>query len=260
MFAGGELARQSGKAEAAQTFYRQCTEIDVLPYSPLLGNRTLDALHWLATLAVANNNMEDARAYLEKSVEEAIRLVSASWLNVIGDPKSPLPFGFPEMAQMMDKAARAVYMLETLKDCNTKPGLIYRENSGFFERQLLAAKDRIQELETAVNNLVEKVIDGDNHAQDLGKQIIYLDKHSQSLANKLVESDEHIQDLLQQIVFLDEHSQALTKKIVESEGRIPAIVQLSGSSVDSTRTIDLVALIAHRITRKISGFFYKNTP
>ncbi|WP_079213456.1 class I SAM-dependent methyltransferase [Brucella pituitosa] len=255
LFAGGELARLSGKAEAAQTFYRKCTEIDVLPYSPLLGNRTLDALHWLATLAVADNNLEDARAYLEKSVEEAIRLASASWLNVIGDPKGPLPFGFPEMAQIMDKAARAVYMLETLKDCNAKPGLIYRENSGFFERQLLAAKDRIQELETAVNTLVQKVMDGDNHAQDLGRQVINLDKHSQSLANKLVESDDHIQDLLHQIVYLDEHSQALTKKLVESDGRIQAIVQLSGSSVDSTRTIDLVALIAHRITRKISGFF-----
>jgi len=182
-------------------------------------------------------------------------LVSASWLNVIGDPKGPLPFGFPEMAQIMDKAARAVYMLETLKDCNAKPGLIYRENSGFFERQLLAAKDRIQELETAVNTLVQKVMDGDNHAQDLGRQVINLDKHSQSLANKLVESDDHIQDLLHQIVYLDEHSQALTKKLVESDGRIQAIVQLSGSSVDSTRTIDLVALIAHRITRKISGFF-----
>lgn len=240
LFAGGELARQSGKTEAAQSLYRQCAAIDVLPYSPLLGNRTLDALHWLATLAVADNNVEDARSYLEKSVEEAIRLVSSSWLNVIGDLKSPLPFGFPEMAQLMDKAARAVYMLETLKDCNTKPGLIYRENSGFFERQLLAAKTRIQELETAVNTLAQRVLDGDNHAQDLGRQVVCLDEHSQSLAKRIVESDGRIQDLVQQIDF----SNSL----------------LRSSSVENTRTINLIALIAHRIMRKVSGFFYKNRP
>ncbi|WP_247870380.1 class I SAM-dependent methyltransferase [Ochrobactrum sp. CGA5] len=235
LFAGGELARQSGKTEVAQTFYKQCAAIDVLRYSPLLGNRTLDALHWLATLAVADNNMENARSYLEKSVEEAIRLASSSWLNVIGDPKNPLPFGFPEMAQIMDKAARAVYMLATLKDCKTKPGLIYRENSGFFERQLLAATNRIQELEMAVNTLAQRVLDGDDHAQDLGRQVVILDEHSQSLAKRIVESEGRIRDLMQQIDFSNS--------------------MLKDSSTESAGALQVIALVAHRIMRKISDFF-----
>ncbi|MRN67754.1 class I SAM-dependent methyltransferase [Brucella sp. 10RB9213] len=237
LFAGGELARQHGKTEIAKKFYKQCAEIDVISYSPLLGNKTLGALYWLAIFAVADNNIEEARIHLEVSIKEAIRLVSSSWLNIIGDPRAPLPFGFPEVAQIMDKAARAVYMLTSLDDSGVRPGLIYRESAGFFERQLATAQTRIEELESASIDFIQKVISGDKHAQELAKQIICLDEHPQSLAKIIVELNEDIHHLTQQV----EHRNALIKE----------------TSVNNKKTTALMLLIAHRIMRKTADLFLK---
>ncbi|WP_449085734.1 methyltransferase domain-containing protein [Rhizobium sp. A37_96] len=185
LFAIGDVARKHGKADLAKDFYSRCAAIDVAPYSPLLANKTLDALHWLSTFALSEGNAVEARTHLEKSVSEAQRLVSASWLNIIGTPTKPLPFGFPEVSQLMDKAARAAYMLDSLDEYNAKPGLFHSEGQGFFERQLKAASARIKELEAAVDTLAREVIDTEAARQELGRQFVTLDAHAQQLARNL---------------------------------------------------------------------------
>lgn len=195
LFVGGELARQKGKTEVAKDFYARCAAIDVMPYSPLLGNRTLDALYWLAILAIASEDTGEARAHLERSVAEASRLVSASWLNIIGAPKKPLPFGFPEVSQLMDKAARAAYMLDSLDGSKAKPGLFHHESQGFFERQLRAAAARTQELELAVDTLVRKVTSTEARAQEIGHIAIETEARAQELGRKVVELDAYAQKL-----------------------------------------------------------------
>ncbi len=188
LFAGGELARKKGEVHVARDFYSRCAALDVMPYSPLLGNKTLDALYWLTVLAVAEQDLKAARTHLERSVVEATRLVSASWLNIIGLPERPLTFGFPEISQLMDKAARAAYMLDLLDDCKAKPGLFHRESLGFFER-------RLRELEISVDTLSHQVIDTEARAQELGRQVVKLDAHAQELGRQVVKLDAHAQEL-----------------------------------------------------------------
>ncbi|WP_018900899.1 class I SAM-dependent methyltransferase [Rhizobium sp. 2MFCol3.1] len=185
LFAGGELAKNKGNVQVARDFYSRCAALDVMPYSPLLGNKTLDALYWLTVMAVADRDLKTAKAHLERSIGEATRLVSASWLNIIGVPEKPLPFGFPEVSQLMDKAARAAYMLDLLGTCESKPGLFYRESLGFFERQLGSAAVRKSELEASVSALAQQAIDTEARAQNLGQKVVELDAHAQELARNL---------------------------------------------------------------------------
>lgn len=214
LFVGGELAKKLGKTDHARDMYSRCATIDVLPYSPLLGNKTLDALYQLAVLAIVNHDTAGARSSLQKSVTEAQRLVSGSWLNVIGTPEKPLSFGFPEISQLMDKAARAVYMLDMLDESKLKPGLFYQESSGFFERQLAARDARIESLDSTVQELASKVLDAEANLRRMGQQIIDLDANAQELARQVIASDERAQELGSEVIVLDQHAQELAKQIV----------------------------------------------
>nr|WP_312196776.1 methyltransferase domain-containing protein [Brucella anthropi] len=219
LFVGGELAKKLGKTDHARELYNRCAAIDVMPYSPLLGNKTLDALYQLAVLAIVNHDTAEARSLLEKSITEAKRLVSGSWLNVIGTPEKPLTFGFPEISQLMDKAARAVYMLDMLDDCKLKPGLFYHENSGFFERQLAERDARIEGLESTVQEHADKVLDAEAKARKMGQQIIDLDAHAQELGRQVISLDEHAQGLGRQLIASDERAQELGRQLIASDER-----------------------------------------
>ncbi|KAB2729723.1 class I SAM-dependent methyltransferase [Brucella intermedia] len=214
LFVGGELAKKLGKTDHARDMYSRCAIIDVLPYSPLLGNKTLDALYQLAVLAIVNHDTAGARSSLQKSVTEAQRLVSGSWLNIIGTPEKPLSFSFPEISQLMDKAARAVYMLDMLDESKLKPGLFYQESSGFFERQLAARDARIESLDSTVQELASKVLDAEANVRRMGQQIIDLDANAQELARQVIASDERAQELGSEVVALDQHAQELAKQVV----------------------------------------------
>ena len=203
LFAIGEAARRHGKAGVAADFYSRCAAIDVMPYSPLLGNKTLDALYWLSIYALAKGDLSQVRTYLEKSVGEAQRLISASWLNIIGTPTKPLPFGFPEISQLMDRAARAAYMLDSLDDYAAKPGLFRYESQGFFERQLKAASARTQELETTVNSLARELISAEASRQELGHQV--------------AETEARAQDLGRQVIALDARAQELARNLASTQ-------------------------------------------
>lgn len=183
LFARAEAARRFGDLESAIELYEACAALDVTKYSPLLGNKTLDALYWLAVLAMNRHDTEKARVYLQRSVAEAVRLASGPWLNIIGLSDTPLPFGFPEMAQLMDKASRAAYMLSILDDAIGKPGLFHQESQGFFERQLIARADRISDLENSVQSLAKEVIQQDANAQELAKEVVRLREYIEQLTH-----------------------------------------------------------------------------
>jgi len=157
LFVGAELARAHGKFNDAERLYLACAEIDVMRYSPLLGNKTLDALFWLARITLGRCEYMTARYYLTKSVEEAKRLVSGSWLNICGDINHPLPFGLAEIAQLMDKASRAAYMLASLDDYERRPGILYSEAKGFYERQFFWKDSDLSSLRNQVVDLTTEV-------------------------------------------------------------------------------------------------------
>ncbi|ASW04845.1 class I SAM-dependent methyltransferase [Rhizobium sp. 11515TR] len=238
LFSIGEAARKHGKADVAADFYSRCAAIDVVPYSPLLGNKTLDALHWLSIFALAKGDVQQARAHLEKSIGEAQRLMSASWLNIIGTPTKPLPFGFPEVSQLMDRAARAAYMLNSLDDYRTKPGLFHYESQGFFERQLRAAAARTQELEATVSSLAHELINMEASRRELGQQVAETEARAQELGHQVAEVEARAQEFARQVVALN--AQRLAGNTASNQGSLRSHMARG------------VRLISHRISKLIS--------
>lgn len=171
LFAGGELAKSRGNHTEANALYAACAEKDVMPYSSLLGNKTLDALYCLSMIALERNDCATARGYLVRSGEEAKRLISGSWLNISGETESPLPFGFAEVAQLFDKASRAAYMLASLDSYARRPGVFVSEAKGFFERQLHYKDEELFVLRKRVQELAEEVVRQDAHAQGLAREL-----------------------------------------------------------------------------------------
>ncbi|MCE4068987.1 MULTISPECIES: class I SAM-dependent methyltransferase [Pseudomonas] len=225
LFVRAETARLSGDWLAAIELYEACASLDVMKYSPLLGNKTLDAFHWLAVLSVSQQNPEKARQYLLRAVREAIRLTSGSWLNVIGLPESPLPFGFSEMAQLMDKASRAAYMLKVLDEEQDKPGLFLGESQGFFERQLSARNEQIRNLEGSTQALLSLVAEQDARLKTLAHEVERLHLRSHELASEVMHQDEHAQALAKEVARQDEHAQSLAREVIRQSEQAQALAQ-----------------------------------
>jgi len=212
LFAGGELARRHGRFDEAVALYSRCADHDVTVYSPLLGNRILDALHWLAAIAISRHQREEARRWLLACVAEAQRFAAADWLNVTGDPEAPLPFGLAEMSQLLDKASRAAYMLEMIER-GGRNGLLYQEARGFFERRLCEKNNRLITLERNVTALSSELASQESVKDSLVEQIVKMDSEAQGLARQVAERDRHAQRLAQEVRRLDGHAQKLAEEV-----------------------------------------------
>lgn len=184
LFAGGELARRRGDMARAMTLYAACADIDVQPYSPLLGNRTLDALFWLAVIALRSRDAAAARRHLVRSIEETRRLLSGSWTNICGGTEDPLPFGLAEAAQLLDRASRAAYMLAVLDDYDRRPGVFAAESKGYFERLLLWKDRDATALRTNIDVLVREVCRLDSVVKELADEVARLDTACRKLGSE----------------------------------------------------------------------------
>ena len=213
LFAGGELLRKRGLLDQAQELFSMCAARDVLPYSPLLGNKVLDALHWLAVMALSRHDVVTARSCLLKCVSEAERLSTSSWLNVRGKKDAPLPFGLAEMAQLLDKASRAAYMLSVLDSSSVRGGVLHQESLGFFERQIAMKNHRIAELEKSIGSLSTELTERERICQSLAGEVARHDAHAQELAHEVRKQDAHAQELAHEVRKQDAHAQELARII-----------------------------------------------
>lgn len=167
LFASGLLRRKCGDLEEAETLFMRCASVDVAPYSPLLGNKTLDALYNATMLALGRGDTAAARERLTLAMEEAIRLSKGSWLNVILDVKKPFEPGFPEMAQLMDKASRCCYMLGELGNTDKRPWWTYSSGKGFYELRALYSQRFIDFLLEQKTFLDKQVIEYQKQINEL---------------------------------------------------------------------------------------------
>ncbi|WP_164487422.1 methyltransferase domain-containing protein [Pseudomonas chlororaphis] len=255
LFAGGELARRRGHFEDAIGCFAACASLDVSVYSPLLGNKVVDALHWLAELALTRADKPAARIYLCRAVAEVQRLVSGSWLNISGDPDSPLSFGLAEAAQLLDKASRAAYMLSVLDSVSLRPGIVYRESAGFFERQLVERDQKLNDVSNSIDSLIAALEHKDVVCRDLVEQINALDSRTHELAREVVAQDKHAQSLAQEVIKKDAHAQALVDEIVKRDAEIARLLakgsRNSGATSQDKRDAEitinsLVAALEHK--------------
>jgi len=271
LFAGGELARKQGRFSDAAVFYSACSDIDVATYSPLLGNKVLDALHWLAVLSVSRHEISAARQYLLKAINEVRRLVTGSWLNISGEPETPLPFGLAEMAQLLDKASRAAYMLTVLDACDGKPASFHQQSTGFFERQLVARDCRLSELENTVENLitelleketglqsfVSEVVIKDTKAQELAREVAAKDLQAQELAREVAAKDSQAQKLAREVAAKDSQAQKLAREVAGKDSQAQALARevaaKDSQAQELAREVAAKDLQAQALAREVAG-------
>jgi ubiquinone/menaquinone biosynthesis C-methylase UbiE len=255
LFAGGELARRQGRTNDAIAFYSECASRDVTVYSPLLGNKIIDAFYWLAVFAICRHEKNVARTYLLQSVTKSQQLVSGSWLNVVGDPEAPLPFGLAELAQLLDKASRAAYMLSMLDGEENRGGMLFQESAGFFERQLADRDRRLSDTNKAINELLDlaaekerayqrladEVMKQDAHAQALAREVAARDADAQRLARQVAEKDARAQDLAQEVMKQDAHAQALAREVAARDADAQRLAgELVLVSAENARLLEVI--------------------
>ena len=220
LFAAGELARRQGRFHDAKAFYTECAGLNVVAYSPLLGNKVVDALYWLAVFALDCHDRETAKAQLLRSIQTVNELVSGSWLNVIGDQKAPLPFGLAELAQLLDKASRAAYMLSSMDSVDLRRGLVFQESSGFFERQLTERDRRLTQLAGSISELQEVLAKQDARVQELAQEVVSQNAHAQALAREVSAQDAHAQALAREVSARDADAQRFARDLVQAHAEM----------------------------------------
>ncbi|MCB9846001.1 MAG: methyltransferase domain-containing protein [Phycisphaeraceae bacterium] len=124
-FAAGLLLLSTGRQEEAASALRRCAEMDVLPFSPLLASKTIDARYLVGSLEANAGRRDEAREQWEAGLRELERAIKADWLNVWGSPEKPLPFGLPDVGIMLESASRCAHGLNWLDDWSRRPGLAW---------------------------------------------------------------------------------------------------------------------------------------
>ncbi len=114
-----------GDVDAALAACERCASLDVIPFSPLLGSKTLEAMHLAAIIRLARGEHESSRAHLRDAVREAKRLLSGDWLNILGDLEKPLIFGIPEASQLLAIATRSAALLARFEEIKYRGGAVW---------------------------------------------------------------------------------------------------------------------------------------
>lgn len=110
----GALQTARGDLPAAEAAYRRCVGFDPKVFSPLIATKTLAASLALADFELARDDREAARRTLIRALKETVAVVGQDWPNVIGSVERPLTFGFLELADVCDLAAKCAFQLEAL--------------------------------------------------------------------------------------------------------------------------------------------------
>lgn len=111
LFVLGRLWMGVGRFEDARAVLEDCVALDPLEYSPLLGNRTVEAYLLLGVMSHVALEPEVAKAYWRSGVRLARRVLTADWREALGDCDTPADFGLPELASVLEHASSCAMAL-----------------------------------------------------------------------------------------------------------------------------------------------------
>jgi len=114
LYAAGLLRLRVGERGEARAAFEACAALDCTRFSPLLASKTVDAAFRAGAMAAADGDLAAARRLWESGVREARRVLTGSWLNILGDEARPAVFGLPEVAVVADAASRCAYGIDAL--------------------------------------------------------------------------------------------------------------------------------------------------
>ena len=146
-YVAARLALAVGDRDESLRRFRRCAAMDATVFSPLLGTKTVDAACRAGVLLAMDGRLDEAREAWIGGIREAHRLASGSWLNVIGDERSPQPYGLNELAQVIDAASHCAGWLGVSGRLGEQPGFAWVDSSRqtfgdtrAYVKDLLAAK------------------------------------------------------------------------------------------------------------------------
>ena len=146
-YVAAKLSLANGDRADALRRFRRCAAMDATVFSPLLGTKTVDAACRVGMLLAMDGRVDEAREAWVGGIREARRLAGSSWLNVVGDERTPQPYGLHELAQVVDAASHCAGWLGASDRLEEQPGFAWvdslRQTFGDMSRSmhdLLAAK------------------------------------------------------------------------------------------------------------------------
>lgn len=182
LFVLGRLWMAVGGFERARAVLDECVKLDPLAYSPLLGNRTVEAYLLLGVICHVAREPEAAKAYWRHGVGAARQVLAADWREALGDCDVPADFGLPELASVLEHASSCAMALLGSDAADHKCGWWRRplrnrltEIARLSRQHGRAAKDKAwhasqrEKWEQRARTLEHRVADLENSEQHLGE-------------------------------------------------------------------------------------------
>jgi SAM-dependent methyltransferase/uncharacterized coiled-coil DUF342 family protein len=158
-YVAAKLSLANGDRADALRRFRRCAAMDATVFSPLLGTKTVDAACRVGMLLAMDGRVDEAREAWVGGIREARRLAGSSWLNVVGDERTPQPYGLHELAQVVDAASHCAGWLDASNRLEEQPGFAWvdstRQTFGDtrgYVRDLLAAKAWLESMLAAAGD------------------------------------------------------------------------------------------------------------
>ncbi|MCX5690587.1 MAG: class I SAM-dependent methyltransferase [Planctomycetota bacterium] len=104
-YVAAKMLMAIGDRGASRARFESCASMDAAAFSPVLGTKTVDAACWAGILHALDGRLDEARHWWIRGIQEARRLTTEPWLNVIGHDQSPQPAGLLELSHVIDAAS-----------------------------------------------------------------------------------------------------------------------------------------------------------
>lgn len=121
------LSQQQGLRQQARTEFETVAAMDPLVFSPLLSTKVIAAAFWAGIMHLTDGATDVAANCFRAGIEAGRRALHASDENAIGNPQSPLSFGFQELAEVADMASQCTAALLNMPRFARSPGQFWRQ-------------------------------------------------------------------------------------------------------------------------------------
>lgn len=194
----GQLYLKIGNKINSIEAFQKCLDIDFIMFSPSLATKTVSAAIKLGELYLIQNNIDLARSYWKRALNEAVKAFKVNWEDWWGDIEIPLSFEMKEASQLLDLASLASHALVLTRDKQLIRHSLLQEIQDFsIQYQLKWLKKREESLE---------------------KNIIKIIKENKNIQSELVlEQADMILENKQWIGQLEEGKSWLENKVLELE-------------------------------------------
>lgn len=202
LYVQGLLLRMQGDLAGAKTAFGRCMAMDPLAFSPLIATKTLAAGLAMAEIELARDERAAARRTLDRALRTATAVVGQDWPNVIGNVETSFIFGFLELRDVCDLAAKCALVLEGLNRGWTNAYIQARSLTGDMSRTIAALNETLAERGRRVAVLNEALAERDKQVAALDETIAERGRQVAALNGEVAALHETIAERHRQLVAL----------------------------------------------------------